>query len=144
MRKSIILPAATMSRINVVPIIDVSLVLVVILLITAPVLTVADMGIALPPATTHGAEDDLRVSVTLGKDGTLAVDKTRVAADRLGDILRSRIEDTRKDVLVVVRADEDTPYEAVADILRLVKNAGAQHIAIATRNPDQPAGGGSR
>lgn len=144
MRKSLMQPAATMSRINVVPIIDVSLVLVVILLITAPVLTVADMGIALPSAASRGVEDELRVSVTLGKDGALAVDKTRIAPDRLGDILRSRIEDTRKDVLVVVRADEETPYEDVAGVLRQVKNAGAQHIAIATRNPDHPLGGGSR
>lgn len=142
MRRSFIQPVAAMSRINVVPIIDVSLVLVVILLITAPVLTVADMGITLPPAETRGVEDDLRVSVTLGKDGKLAIDKTHVQPAQLGTILRSRIEETRKDVLVVVRADAGVSYESVASVLSQVKEAGAQRIAIATRQGDQILDGG--
>lgn len=131
-----------MTKINVIPIIDVSLVLVVILLITAPVLTVPDLGVTLPPAKTQGAEDDLRVSVTLGRQGELAVDDKRVSADAFGPMLRGRIAETRKDVLVVVRADADVPYEKVASVLKLTKEAGAQRIAIATRQGDEILDGG--
>jgi biopolymer transport protein ExbD len=109
-------------KVNVVPIIDVSLVLVVILLVTAPVLAVSDLPITLPQAATRGAEDDLRISVTLGRHGDVAVEK--------------RIAETREDVLVTVRADASLPYSSVETALHETREAGAKRIAIATRQGD--------
>jgi biopolymer transport protein ExbD len=118
------------------PIIDVALVLVVILLITAPMITVRDLDITLPQAETRGAEDELRISVTLGEDGLLAVDEELVSLSRLGDALASRIAKIDKDVLVVVRADAGASYETVQEILRQARAAGARRLAIATRQGD--------
>ena len=59
--------------------IDVALVLVIILLVTAPILSVADLDIQLPTAHTRGAEDERRISVSLGPNGELAVDDELVA-----------------------------------------------------------------
>lgn len=142
MRRSFVTPTTSMNRINVIPIIDVSLVLVVILLVTAPVLSVADIGIQLPQAATRGAEDDLRVSVTIGKNGELAVDESMVTPSGLESVIGSRIAETRQDVLVVVRADASIPYEAVAEVLRRSRNAGAKRLAIATRQGDEILDGG--
>jgi biopolymer transport protein ExbD len=120
-------------KINVVPIIDVSLVLVVILLVTAPVLAVSDLPISLPEARTRGAEDDLRVSITIGNRGEIAVDETEVSAAQLHTVVARRIAETRPDVLVAVRADAGLPYEQVQAVIKEARLAGARRIAIATR-----------
>jgi biopolymer transport protein TolR len=124
----------TIARINVTPIIDVALVLVIILLITAPMIAASKMEIDLPEARTRSVEDEVRVSVTVGKDGQIAVDEDLVNRRRLGDVLRQRIDAAKSDnILVVVRADAGTSYTVVYDILDDVRSAGAGRIAIATR-----------
>jgi biopolymer transport protein TolR len=129
-----------MASINVVPIIDVALVLVIILLITAPMLVAADIEILLPAAVTR-AEDEVRVSITVGKSGEIAIENDRVGPDQLDAALRARLSEVGDaDVLVVVRADEGTSHETVRQILRGARNAGARRLAIATR---QHAGGRS-
>jgi biopolymer transport protein ExbD len=133
MRRPLVPQNPTIARINVMPIIDVALVLVVILLITAPMITVRDLELTLPEAQTRGAEDELRVSITLGENGLIAVDEDLVALSNLGRELTRRIEETDRDVLVVVRADSDSHYETVQEILRQARSAGAHRLAIATR-----------
>ena len=125
---------STMGRINVTPIIDVALVLVIILLITAPMIAASDMEIDLPEARPRSIEDEVRVSVTIGKDGRIAVDEDLVERSALGDILRQRIDEAKSDnILVVVRADAGVSYTFVHDVLNDVRSAGAGRIAIATR-----------
>lgn len=133
MKKSIASGSPVFAKVNVVPMIDVALVLVVILLVTAPMLTVRQMDLTLPTAETRGAEDELRVSVSLARDGELAVDEDLVTMDGLASALSRRILATNRDVLVVVRADDETPYETVQTILREARHAGAKRLAIATQ-----------
>ncbi|UCH82881.1 MAG: biopolymer transporter ExbD [Candidatus Latescibacterota bacterium] len=124
----------TIARINVTPIIDVALVLVIILLITAPMIAASNMEIDLPEAKTRSIEDEVRVSVTVGKDGLVAVDDDLVERHALGSVLRGRLDTaTSGNVLVVVRADAGASYTLVHDILNDVRSAGAGRIAIATR-----------
>jgi biopolymer transport protein ExbD len=122
----------TIARINVTPIIDVALVLVIILLVTAPMLSVQDMEVSLPKAQTRGAEDEARITITLGQGGEVAIDDKRISMDSFAAMLRSRLGD-RTDMLVVVRADEKAPYHVVRAILSKARAAGAQRLAIATR-----------
>ena len=122
------------TKVNVTPIIDVALVLVIILLVTAPLLSVADLPVDLPQAKTREAEDERNVSVTLGSDGALAVDEERVAPEALKGVLQARLaKPGNENVLVVVRADSGAPYSAVRDILEQTRSAGAKRVAIATR-----------
>jgi biopolymer transport protein ExbD len=134
-RRSLLPPTNTAAKVNVVPIIDVALVLVVILLITAPVLTVRDMGITLPEARTKSPSDDLKVSITVGKDGQIAVDEDIVPPGGLVAAVGKRIAGTKEDVLVVVRADASMPYATVAQVIRDARAAGAKRLAIAAQ-PD--------
>jgi biopolymer transport protein ExbD len=122
------------TKINVTPIIDVALVLVIILLVTAPLLSVADLPVDLPQARTREAEDERNVSITLSSTGRLAVDDKIIADGELSTYLRAKLtERQNQDVLVVVRADSGAPYEAVRHLLNQAKAAGATRIAIATR-----------
>jgi len=121
------------TKVNVTPIIDVALVLVIILLVTAPLISVADLPVNLPQAHTREAEDQRNVSITLGSGGELAVDDRIVAESELTAALAARLADLGSDVLVVVRADADAPAGRVRELLDLARGAGAKRLAIATR-----------
>jgi biopolymer transport protein ExbD len=123
-----------LSTINVTPIIDVALVLVIILLVTAPMMSASDLPVRLPTARTRGAEDQRNLSVTLGSDGSLAVDDQRVAPSALRAAVGAKLaQPGEANVLVVIRADADAPYARVRTLLADVRAAGAQRLAIATR-----------
>jgi biopolymer transport protein ExbD len=133
MRRAVPTPEL-LTMVDVTPIIDVALVLVIILLVTAPMMSVADMPVKLPAAHTRGAEDQRNVSVTLSSAGELAVDELRVSPDRLQATLAGRLaEPGNANVLVVIRADSGAPYARVRELLHEARAAGAQRLAIATR-----------
>jgi biopolymer transport protein ExbD len=125
---------ALITKINVTPIIDVALVLVIILLVTAPMLTVSDLPVNLPVARSRGSEDERNVSVTLATNGELAIDRQTVAARDFQRVLREQLAlPGNADVLVVVRADTGAPYTRVGQLLEEARAAGATHLAIATK-----------
>jgi biopolymer transport protein ExbD len=122
------------TRPNMTPLIDVALVLVIILLVTAPMLSVADLPVNLPQAVTRDAEDERNVSITLGADGRLAVDDRVVSSDALTAAVAERLaRPGNKNVLVVVRADSGASFAQVRQLLEQARAAGATRIAIATR-----------
>ena len=126
------------TKVNVTPIIDVALVLVIILLVTAPLISVADLPVNLPQAHTREAEDQKNVSITLGSGGELAVDDRIVTETELTSALSARLADLGSNVLVVVRADADAPSGRVRALLDLARGAGAKRLAIATRQKVAP------
>jgi biopolymer transport protein TolR len=127
-------PAPIITRVNVTPIIDVALVLVIILLVTAPMLSVADLPVDLPAAHSREAEDERNISITLSADGELAVDQDLVRRDQLRSRLGARLaEPGNEGVLVVIRADSGAPYRTVRALLEDARGAGAKRLAIATR-----------
>jgi len=121
------------TRVNVTPIIDVALVLVIILLVTAPLLSVPDTPVQLPEARARAVEEQ-NLSITLGQNGEIAIDRTPVpAADFVAVLQRELARPENVGVLVLVRADAGTPYTQVGALLDEARAAGAQRLAIATR-----------
>jgi biopolymer transport protein TolR len=121
-------------RISVTPIIDVAMVLVITLLITAPMIARSDIEINLPQTQTKSVEDEVRVSVTLGTDGRVAVEDKIVPPAGLATALKERLAQAGdENVLVVVRADAAMPYREVREAMLKVRSAGAKRIAFATR-----------
>ena len=121
------------TAINVTPIIDVALVLVIILLITAPMMARTDIDVTLPAAVSRGAEDEVKVNITLGTGGELAINEHRVGREEFVPALRSLLgSGDNRNVLVVVRADTAVPYASIRSILGDARGAGAKRLAIAT------------
>ncbi len=136
--KRLLKPTPEIARINVTPIIDVALVLVIILLITAPILSVTDREIQLPTARTQSVDEKDRIHVTLGHLGDLGIEDRNVGADEFVPRLRERLEDVgAHKALVVVRADQDASHGAVKQLLDDARTAGATRLAFAIR----PGGG---
>lgn len=127
------------TKVNVTPIIDVALVLVIILLVTAPMMSMTKMPVDLPQARTREAEDQRNVSITIGAGGRLAVDDTDVAPGRLeAELARRLAEPGNRNVLVVVRADTSVPFATIRRTLQDARGAGAQRLALATRQRGEP------
>ncbi len=121
------------AKINVTPIIDVSLVLVIILMVTAPMLTLPAVNVQLPAAQTKGPDADAKVSITLGAHSELAINENMVNPALFVPTLQALLaKHANEDLLVIVRADETVPYASVRKILADARAAGASRIAIAT------------
>ena len=122
----------TIAKINVTPIIDVALVLVIILMITAPMIAVSDVDVKLPQAQTRNLEGHDRITVTLGAHGELAVDETNIDLSVLQATIAARLAD-REDVIVVIRADQSVAYGAVRRVVEAARAAGARRVAVGTQ-----------
>ena len=141
MRQPLVNTSPMMTKINVTPIIDVALVLVIILLVTAPMLTVAELEIELPAAHSRDVEDQGFISITLSTSGEVAIDEQVLSGvDQIRSVLISRIAEQKSDeAMVVVRADAGLPHALVRQVLEEARLGGATQLGIATRQK----GGGS-
>ncbi|HEY8973225.1 MAG TPA: biopolymer transporter ExbD [Burkholderiaceae bacterium] len=116
-----------MSDINMTPLIDVMLVLLVIFMIAAPLMT-SSLKMDLPKvaaATSNDAEAALSLGITA--DGRLHVGDQVVTHDELVRALKqTAARQPQPDVLL--RADQSVPYGRVAELIGLVQDAGLTHI----------------
>ncbi len=117
-----------MSDMNVIPLVDVMLVLLVIFIITAPVIT-HSVELELPQATSEPA-DELPDSVTLSLDGDGEIywNNNPVSLNRLPERLRETV-DQQPDVAIYLRADQDTRYERLARVMAEVRQSGVSRMA---------------
>ena len=120
------------SGINVTPLVDVCLVLVIIFMVTAPLLSDPLIKVELPKAhTKEGAEKD-KVTITLAKDGRMALaHKEYASMDALEQALKMSIADSDSK-LVILRADADASHGRLVDLMAKAKDAGALSLTIAT------------
>jgi biopolymer transport protein TolR len=133
MKQYLLKPQSVIGGINVTPIIDVALVLVIILLITAPILSVSDPEVKLPRAKTRGSDESPFLNISLTRDGRIEVEEQEVAIEQLPDVIGAKlVESSVKNPLVVVRADAAVLHRDVSRILDVVNSAGATRIAVAT------------
>jgi biopolymer transport protein ExbD len=117
--------------INITPLVDVCLVLVIIFMVTAPLLTQPVLSVELPKAHTAESKDKENITVTVTKDGHWALNEAEMNFEDLGPRLREKVRASR-DRYVIIRADRETSYRFVLDALRLARQAGAKDFSIAT------------
>jgi len=131
MRRTKQIEEDSIAGINMAPIINVALVLVIILIITAPILSIPNIPVNLPRAVTIETKER-NITISYGKDGRLAIDTQVISWKDLVPKLKYRLKENKK-ALVIIRADKDIPYGEVEKIFDIViKKAGAKRIAVAT------------
>ena len=120
-----------MSEINVVPYIDVMLVLLVIFMVTAPLLTVG-VEVDLPDTEARAmTTSEEPLTLTVQADGTLFLQETQVSFDELIPRLRA-ISGTGSQARVYIRADEGAEYGDVMRVLARVSAAGYGNLGLVT------------
>lgn len=119
-----------MTEVNVIPIIDISLVLLVVLFVTAPLLSTPNLSVSLPQAGLPESDETV-VAVTLAADGRLAVQSQAATWDDLTPALRWALS-RRPGATVLLRVDKSLPYRSAERLLAASKAAGAAKIALGT------------
>jgi len=121
----------TMSEINVTPLVDVMLVLLIIFMVTAPMLNNAGIEVDLPKADTPPLEmdDEDQLVLTMDADRMVWIDETAFTIDELGPKLTA-IAEANPDQPVFLRADGNLPYKEVVGLLELAKQAGMPRVGL--------------
>ncbi len=123
------------SEINVTPLVDVMLVLLVVFMITAPLLT-SGVEVDLPEAPVGDlAGIDEPIEVTITAEGEIWLGETRVELNQLGPRL-TVISQNNPDVRVFVRGDRKVAYEKVMAVMGALTEAGFRHLALEARRLD--------
>jgi biopolymer transport protein TolR len=122
------------SQINVTPLVDVMLVLLIIFMVTAPIIQ-QGVQISLPKvkaAALPGKEEQFIVSITRGRQ--IYLNDTQMTADVLTDKLTA-IARERPDREVFIRADEQVPYGDLVRMMAAIKAAGIDNVGMVTEVP---------
>lgn len=136
-------PRNLVAEINVVPYIDVMLVLLVIFMVTAPILT-QGVKVDLPEAVSAPIdvkEDDLPLIVSIKKTGEyfieLGPDKEEpVALDALQSQV-TKITGQNPQIQILVRGDKNVSYGAVVSLMSVLQQAGAKNIGLLSEPPEE-------
>jgi len=126
----------TMSQINVTPLVDVMLVLLVIFMVTAPMMQ-QGVQVNLPKAETKSLapkEDTLVVSIE--KSGKTFINSSEIQGDQLKDKLNSMLAGREKRE-VFLKADSAVPYGEVVKVMAQIKGAGVERLGMVTESPQR-------
>ncbi len=120
------------SDINVTPLVDVMLVLLVIFMVVTPLLK-QQVPIELPIAEhSREAQESAQVTLRAAADGTLVLDERPVAAEALDATLHD-VYAARPDKTIFLEADRSLPYSRVVDLMDACRAAGVERIGIVTK-----------
>ena len=125
-----------MGEINVTPFVDVTLVLLIVFMVTAPLLTV---GVEVDlPKTKAGAinADAAPLVVSIKSDGSLYLQETVVAPEALIPRLKA-ISDANPDVRIFVRGDRAVSYGEVLSVMGRIQSAGFEKVALVAKLPEK-------
>jgi len=123
-----------MSEINVTPMVDVMLVLLIIFIVAAPLLTTG-VEVNLPESKTPNLpQDNEALTVSVQKDGSIWLQDTELELRQLGPRLQA-ITEANRDVRVYIRGDEEIGYGRVMEVMSAIYSAGFRNAALVTQPP---------
>jgi biopolymer transport protein ExbD len=129
------------TEINMIPFIDVSLVLLIIFMVLTPFLVKEQIKIDLPHTKSVNSPVDERriVQVDVTRDGSIYVDGELVKEDDVYDAIHTRLTDPETQP-VVIAADRDVSFEHVVVVMDAAKRCGAKRLGVSAKH-DGPAHG---
>ena len=134
---------APISEINVTPLVDVMLVLLIVFMVTAPLLTVG-VPVDLPKTAANrvlGQDEPLVISVN--KTGGLFLQDTEIKLDKLVPRLTA-ITQNRKGARIFLRGDKNIAYGQVMSVMGALNKAGFNRVALITQMPRKNSNRGTR
>ncbi|MBI1823058.1 MAG: biopolymer transporter ExbD [Nitrospirae bacterium] len=125
-------PKKYMAEINVVPLVDVVLVLLIIFMVTAPLLY-RGIALKLPKSEVNSIKSEEGKTVSVLKDRQIYLDSRIVSLRELERSLTS-LKDKNPDVNLFLRADRDVPYGIVVQVMDIIKKAGIERLGMVTES----------
>ena len=127
---------STISQINVVPLVDVMLVLLVIFMVTAPILQ-QGVSVDLPQAKAGALSgEDQQLVVSIDKKGSVFLNDNAIGVDELGAKLEAVVR-LKPDKQVFLRADRGVSYGEVVRVMAAIKAGGVQSLGMITELPTE-------
>lgn len=117
------------SDINVVPLVDIILVVLIIFMVTAPMIMKPSINVNLPKAASGDATTPSKLNIAISADGRVVLDGKDASDD---EIAKAASEELAKnpDIQAIISADKDVPHGRVVSILDIVKGSGVKKFAI--------------
>ena len=121
----------SMSDINITPLVDVVLVLLIIFMVTAPVL---QSGIEVNVPKTRSVKEitEERMVISIDKQQRVFLGNDPININEIGAKLQQKVKDPSRQ-FIFVRADEDVPFGAFATVMDAVKSSGITNVSIVTQ-----------
>lgn len=129
--------ASALGEINVTPLVDVVLVLLLVFMITAPMMS-RGIDVKLPVANIQDTDRDERVTVTIRGDGRVFLGDDPFVLPLLQEKLRIMMEG-RTNKVVMLKADESIRYGKVVEVIDAMKQAGVDTFGLAYETPAERA-----
>ena len=126
---------SSLADINITPLVDVVLVLLIIFMVTAPVL---QSGIEVNVPKTRSVKEitEERLVISINKEQQVFLGNDPVNINEIGAKIKSKIRDP-KHQSIFIRSDEDVPFGAFATVMDAVKATGITNVSIVTQPLDQ-------
>lgn len=125
----------SLSEINITPLVDVVLVLLIIFMVTAPVLQ-SGIEVAVPKTRTVKEITEERLVITIDKSQRVFLGNDPININEIAARLRQKIRDPQHQS-IFVRADENVPFGAFATVMEAVKRSGIRNVSIVTQPLDE-------
>ena len=124
-----------LSEINVTPLVDVTLVLLIIFMVTTPMLQ-RGTDVQLPQAEQSEPKEEERITLTLTREGRLYMNNQEIPRAELRSRLMALTRDHER--VVHFRGDAQVPYGLVIEVMDALKGAGIETVGMITERPAVP------
>ena len=127
---------SSLAEINIVPLVDVVLVLLIIFMLTAPIIQ-SGIEVNVPKTRTVKELTQERLVVSINRAQQLFVDSSPININELEAKLKARIKDPTQ-AMIYLRADEEVPFGSIAKVMDRAKQAGVVNINVVTQPYVEP------
>lgn len=121
----------SLAEINIIPLVDVVLVLLIIFMLTAPVIQ-SGIEINVPKTRQVRELTQQRILIQIDREQRLYLQSEPININQLGGKLKERIKDPAQ-AKIYLRADEEVPFGTIAKVMDTAKSAGVENISIVTQ-----------
>ncbi len=127
-------PEEAITQINVVPLVDIMLVLLIIFMLTANFISTPSVPVSLPKALTSDPTAPESQAVVLTEKGELYFQNLPIEKGKLADVLQQAVA-RNPDLRIVLSADASIPHGRVVELLDLIRTAGVNKVALGVSKP---------